>query len=558
VQSPKKTTPERDGLRAKAELAVEPHPRITIDQRAVDEGRKPLGSQRTDVAALRAKASELYGIPAGGLAPILTIESLFQFSPLESDRELNYLQVESLLDDADGLLERCSVARSQRDQLQMEKWKLQLELERFLRLDGVQERERQAGLDTLPYERTALDSGAESSLESNHKSAEAELRELTDELVASGFNKRMAARELSAWLSAYPLKDSDLRGDDANYTFDGVSKTKPNHLFEAARLEADEAAWEQIAGLMARRFAAMGASEAGRLRKESLDLHAKWALAQIGFRTERAQAERDAFLERVYQTQSPGGLLNHSERIAPIERHFSVDFREALARLIAARRGLKELYGYDLPFPQEGTPGYFDEVEVWVRTARSRIEHFSQTGQSYVLAVSLRELAKSQWEAGRSSSQWTFEVPEDLFRDQVHVRLRGLGLAVVGEPQAVESVPQKSKAGQKGDATPPKPQGFWSASLSVPPTGTVRQESGAINELDQKSLPVCYLGRVADRDSSREPEIAGINAQHNASPIGKPWKLTLSPKSTDGTATADLHDVQLYLHVAVRSQKAGG
>ena len=557
VSTTKKTSPEREGLRAKAGLAVGPHPRIAVDQQAIDEGRKPFVSQRKDIAALRAKATELYGVPAAGLPAIPAIESLFKFSALESDGELNYLQVESLLDQAAGLLERCTQARSERDRLQREKWTLQLELERFLRLDGIQERERQAGLDTLPYERAALESGAENSLETNHRSAEAELKDLTEELVASGFNKRMAARELAAWLAAYPLKDTDLRGDDASYIFDGIAKAKPDHLFEAARLEADEDAWELVADLMARRFAAMGASEAGRLRKESLDLEAKWALAEIGFRTERSQAERDAFWEKVYQAQSPGGLFNWSERIAPIERHFSIDFREALALLAAARRGLKELYDYAPPFPEEKAPGYLDEVALWVRTARNWIRQLAQRDQDYVLAVSVRELAKSQWEAGRSAAQWTFEVPEELFADQSQVRLRGVGLAVVGEPEpAADAGAQKSKAG-KIEAAPEKPRGFWSARVSVPPTATVRLASGTTSELDQKALPVCYLGRVADRDSPHAPEIAGSIPLHNASPIGKQWKLTLAPKSTDGAMTADLRDVQLYLHVAVRSLKAG-
>jgi len=538
VQSPKKTTTVREGLRGKAGLAVEQPTQATIDKQAVVEGRKPLASRRKDLAALQAKAAELYGVPPDGLAAIPAIEKGFQFSPLASDAEFNYLDVESLLDQAAGLLECCAIARSQRDRLQLEKWKLQLELDHFFRLDQVQERERQAGADTLPYERAALESGAESALEANHRSAEAGLKELTDELVASGFNKRMAGQELAAWMSAYPLKDNDLRGDDANYTFDGVRRTKPEHLFEAARLEADEAAWELVSDLMARRFAAMAASEAGRLRKESLELRTKWSLAEIGFRGERSQAERDAHWEKVLQAQSSGGPLNYSEQISPIERQFSFDFREVLARLIAARRGLKELYDYEPPFPQEGTAGYFDDVTFWVRTGQTRIAQFSQLDQNYVLAISVKELAKSQGESSRSS-QWTFDVSEELFEGQAHVRLRGVGMAVVGE-----------KGGEKT-------LGLWSGRLSVPPTATVRLMSGATKELDQKSFPACYFGRVADRSSPREPEIAGVNTLRNASPIGKQWKLTLSPKSSEGTATASLHDVELYLHLAVRGLKSG-
>ena len=553
MQSSKKTTPVREALRSKAGFTVEPQPQVPVDRRAIDDGNKPLASRRPDVAALRTKATELYGVPAGGLGAIPGIEGAFRFSALESDGDFNYLHVESLLDQAAGLLERCALARTQRDQLLMEKWKLQLDLDSFFRLDQVRERERQAGADTLPYQRAALESGAESRLETNYKSAEAQLKAQMDDLLASGFNKRMAARELSAWVSAYPLKDSELGGDEATYTFDGVSKTKAEHLYEAARMETDEAAWEQVALLMARRFAAVAASEAGRLRKESLELQARWSLADIGFRSERAQAERDAFWEKVFQAQTPGGLFNYSERIAPVERHFSLDFREALARLVAARRGLKELYEYGPPFPQEGTAGYFDGVVLWVRQAKDWLAQFAQMDQDYVLAVSVKDLAKSQWEAGRSAAEWTFDVPAELFPGQAQVRLRGLGLAVVGEPEAADAGAQKAKAAQKADALPLKPVGFWSARLSLPPTATVGHVSGATNELDQKSLPACHLGRVADRDSSREPEIAGVNATYNASPIGKQWKLTLSPKSTDGTPAASLRDVQLYLHVAVRS-----
>jgi hypothetical protein len=558
MQSPKRTTPPKDDLRAKAGLAVESQPKVAVNQQAVDDGRKPLAARRKNIPELQAKAIDLYGVPAGGLAPIPAIESPFKFSPLESDAELNYLHLEPLLDRAAALLERCVAARSERDRLQMEKWNLQLDLDRFFRLNQIRERERQAGADTLHYERAALESGAERSLEANHKNAEVELKELTDDLVTTGFNRRMAAQEVSAWLSAYPLKDSDLRGDDANYTFDGISKTKPNHLFDAARLAADEAAWEQVADLMARRFTAIAASEAGRMRKESLDLEAKWSLANIAFRGERSQVERDAWWEKIYQAQQSGSLFNYSERIAPLERNFSSDFREALARLMAAQRGLKELHDYELPLPQEGRPGYFDEVLVWAKTAQDRLAGFSHMDQNYTLALSIKELAKSEWEAGRSSAQWTFDVPEDLFNGQAHVRLRGLGLAVVGEPEPAEPPPppQKSKGVQKTEAMPAKPRGYWSASLSAPPTATVRHASGASIELDQKSLPRCYFGRVADRDSSREPELVGIPPLRNASPIGKQWKLAFSQKSTDGTPTAELHDVQLYLHVAVRSLKA--
>ena len=550
MQSAKKTVPVREALRTNAKSTIERQPAIVVDQHAIDKGRQSLAPRRKNAAALRAKVLELYGVPAAGLAPIPAIESGFQFTPQESDADFNYLHAESLLDEAAMLLKECTAARGERDQLQIEKWKLQLDLDRLLRLDQIQERERQAGIDTLPYECAAIESAAEHALELNHKGAEDHLKALQTDLVASGFNKRMASHELSAWLSAYPLKDSDLHGDDAIYSFDGSRKTKPDLLFDAARQEADEAAWEQFADLMAQRFAAMGASEAGRLRKESYDLQTKWALADIAFRTDRLQAERDVLWERVFQAQTPGGLLNYSERIAPVERRFSLGFRDALARLTVAQRGLKELYEYTTPLPPEGTPGYLDEVTLWVQSAQNRIAQLSRLDQSYVLALSLKDLSQSQWDAGRATARWTFDVPEELFPGQAQVRLQGIGLAVVAAPEPAD--PQKAK-GSKGDVIA-KAEGFWSAHLTPPATATVRHLSGTASEVDQKALPSCYLGRVAVRDS-RDPEIASITALHNASPIGKQWKLTLSPKSTGGTPSASLQDVEIYLHIAVRGRR---
>jgi len=45
MQAPKKTTAVREGVRAKAGLAVEPLARVALDQRALDEGRKPLAAR---------------------------------------------------------------------------------------------------------------------------------------------------------------------------------------------------------------------------------------------------------------------------------------------------------------------------------------------------------------------------------------------------------------------------------------------------------------------------------------------------------------------------------
>jgi hypothetical protein len=90
--------------------------------------------------------------------------------------------------------------------------------------------------------------------------------------------------------------------------------------------------------------------------------------------------------------------------------------------------------------------------------------------------------------------------------------------------------------------------------VSLPPKAALRNLSGTTRELNQSSLPACYLGSITERDSAHQPEIAGARVLHNASPIGKQWKLALSRKSTDGTPVETLEDVQLYLHLAVRGE----
>jgi hypothetical protein len=554
VQSAKKTTNIKDALRTKAGLAVETPIDISIQKDAVEAGRKPLAARRPDVAALRAKALELYGFRAGDGPGIPAIESAFKFSPAEFDDHINYLHVEPLLDRSHALLERCLSHRSSRDALQIERWKLRMELDRFFRLDEADAREREAGGDTLGYERAVLESGAEQSLEENYRRAGEQLRDLTSDLIAAGLNRRIAARELAAWVAAWPLKDSDLHGDDAAYTFDGVRRTKPEHLFEAARQEADQDGWEQIYSLVSRRYSAAAESEAGRLRRESLELQAKLSLASIDFRRQRAQAERDAIWEKVHEVQSPGSVLNYNERIAALERDFSADFRDALACLAAARRGLKELYDYDPPFPVEGSGGYLDEAVSWVRRAQYRMTQLCENEQTCVLAVSLKQLTGAQWEAGRTASAWTFDIPDEMFAGQVNVRMRGLSVSVAGPAAEPPELPKDaSKQGlpaRKPEAL--QAEGFWSARVSLPATATMRTIAGASRELDQKLLPACFLGSVTDWNSARAPEVAGASVLHNASPVGRQWKLALSPKSTDGMETARLQDVQISLHLAVR------
>src|SRR5262249_41111782 len=147
----------------------------------------------------------------------------------------------------------------------------------------------------------------------------------------------------------------------------------------------------------------------------------------------------------------------------------------------------------------------FDAVEAWVRQARNQIAQSAALDQTYVRAISLKDVTQTNWQPGLASGQWTFDLPDNLFAGQNQVRLRGIGLAVAGEkeqPLPAGTPPPKTKKEVQ------KPDGFWTASVNLPAAGSVKYVSGKGRDLDQKALPACFLGRVADQDSPREIEFA--------------------------------------------------
>lgn len=166
---------------------------------------------------------------------------------------------------------------------------------------------------------------------------------------------------------------------------------------------------------------------------------------------------------------------------------------------------------------------------LWVRQAINWLVRFSRLDQNYVRPITLKYLKKKNL-AQRTGETWTFTVNEDLFPNQRHVRLRGVAAAVVSD-------------GAKG---------LWQMEIRPPSQSFVRHLSGTRVDMDQSRVPQCYLGRVVDRSSFRDAEITGINALHNVSPFGT-WKLVMSHQSTHGEKSSSLDDVQIDLHLAVRT-----
>jgi hypothetical protein len=172
-----------------------------------------------------------------------------------------------------------------------------------------------------------------------------------------------------------------------------------------------------------------------------------------------------------------------------------------------------------------------DAVVLWVREAINWLVRFSRLDQNYVLPISLKNLKKKKLAERKESDNWNFTITEDLLPNQRHVRLRGIGAAVVKEDGA---------------------KGLWQMEIIPPRNSVMRHLSGTKVDLDQTQIPQCYLGRVVDRNSFRDAEVSGINALHNASPFGA-WTLAMSHQSTYGMKSSSLDDVQIDLHLAVRT-----
>jgi len=161
---------------------------------------------------------------------------------------------------------------------------------------------------------------------------------------------------------------------------------------------------------------------------------------------------------------------------------------------------------------------------------------FSQLDQNYVLPVSVRQFMKEdEWEAGRKIGEWRFEVPESLFPEQRHVRLRGISAVVV-----MKRVDEDDR------------QGVWLASISAPKESFCRHLSGDMVNLNQSQLPICRIGRISTREGTQEADITGAIALHNASPFGK-WSIKLNSYSTTRVERHELRDLNLDLHLSVRS-----
>jgi hypothetical protein len=500
-------------------------------------GRKPLerDTRSWDVFVEALKNNYDLDTPQFQAASTLNpIEKGFVFKKADEDEHYRILHVEPLLDQAANLLDRCVAARQERDQYAIEKFKLETDLDFFFKTDEINDREIKSGLYTVPYERAVYDALAESELEAYADAAKDELNKAIFQLKRD-FQTQLNARFAAIWIPTAPQYGQASNNDALPISYVSPPDEKPKDklavLQWVASVLAQSGLVNELYGLFAQYSSYRGTAGASGFRKQSMSELADWNQKDISFKRERKEAALAIAIKRANQTTTPNGVLNYSDKIDEIEKRFLLDYREAVARLNAVSVGLKQLYGYS--DPQLGdvrTNMTFDETALWTRKAINWLVRFSRLEQNYVLPISVKRFTSS-WPDGLRKREWSFVLTEDAFPNQRNIRLRGVGAAVVGKDV----------------------DGLWRVVITPPKESFTRHHaSGEVEKIDQSGLPNCVLGRVTSRYGYREAEITGINALYNASPFGQ-WLVSISGESIEGITTDKISDLQIDLHLAVRS-----
>lgn len=478
------------------------------------------------------------GSTYGALAPALAdIASGFSFKQQPEDIDFSSFHVESLLDQAADLFDRAIRDRASWDDLIGKYVELLLELHEFRELDAIHQEEEASGI----YEVEAKE--ASSSLWSGQADyyTQGHLRWLAEAIRDSEFSSstinsiynQYRYQAFTYGLVPYYFKNQDF-DRWASYSVGGVSKQIYKISLEAAevivRRELELA--RGLHAITTRTFE--GNESVTKRRLDGLDARADWESSNSNFRRRRTATARKLEEIKARLAVEPEGPLNYGKRLQALQRRFQQDFRDGLARLQAAAKGLHDLYRYTEALPPATSSTYFDDCLLWNRQAIQWLVRFAQREQNVVLPVSLRDLLGDKaWKAGRKKRSWSVDLPKDLLVGSRHLRLRGIAAFATG---------------------PMLENTLWRVRLTPPIDASILDLDGQEWPLKQKGIPDATLARVCTRNHQREPDVVGIVAFHNLSPFGQ-WQVVLESVIPRSTPISRLEDLTLELHLAYRSPR---
>jgi hypothetical protein len=273
---------------------------------------------------------------------------------------------------------------------------------------------------------------------------------------------------------------------------------------------------------------------------------AKYMEDTLGYQLQRVSVARQLHQYKLTQSR-PGGALAYRDQIGPLITSARNDTVHALARFEKAREGMHQLFNYNAT--AVGAAPDFDEYMQRARDAINWYRSFSRRDETLTIPISLKRISGENWQDNLRRLQWEFLIsdeendsglPSVMLRDRRHARIRGITAYFDGSFEVNETFQVK---------------------IQPPSDSSVRWASGSLQSLPaQKGIPSVWLGRVASRTSTRQPEIGGAITLLNASPIGR-WHVSVAPRSAEGGLPNDLfqhlRDIIVEISMVAQSKTAG-
>jgi hypothetical protein len=174
-----------------AELSSTPEsPQLVAElTQTLAKGKKPLSTTGADFQSMVSELKRHYAFSEkpgeeseSSSLTLDAIETTFQFAPAATDVDYKWMYVEPLLNQAANLLDRCLMTRNERDELAIQKFSLERDLEEFFGSYAIYNDEIDAGLYTVPYERALYEALAENEEQTYVDAARKEIKQVIDRI----------------------------------------------------------------------------------------------------------------------------------------------------------------------------------------------------------------------------------------------------------------------------------------------------------------------------------------------------------------------------------------
>jgi len=380
---------------------------------------------------LRVTADETLG--ADFDSTLLQISRGFLFKTEVEDKNFQPNQVEELLSTASILLDRGLRDKREWQDRAERRFNVAAELQEYIELDKIHIEETAAGFYIV------------NSMESN-ATRDAELRLVNSNRLAAYYldwllknkynnaelNTQSGEYQLMAWLTHLAAYQYPYMGALLQNVWNGQPNTSPEFMKNAAFVTSWHTFAAQSSSLLAQQTSYAGSADSSDQKSSGYRARADWEDADVQFRRRRTAVARWIADLKGRAFTEPGGALNFTEQMRPIKARFERDFRDALARVIVAAQGLKDIYGYAMPLPVKvgsitktsaDSDAIFDDCSLWVRDAVAWLTRFSYLDQNYSLPISVRRsVNKDVWKPGLKNGHWEIPLAESMFPNQLGSR----------------------------------------------------------------------------------------------------------------------------------------